>query len=374
MAKAKKLPSGSWRVQVFDRFEDVRDKDGKPVLDDKGKLKKKRIYKSFTNDDPTPKGKRDVEREAAIWAASKELIKREEPEKEKMTLGQAMDSYIALRSSVLSPSTIREYKRSRKKDLANLMDMDIYTITQEDIQEEINREALTHSPTSVRNMHGLLTSVLTVYRPDFSVKTKLPAKVRQKLYVPSDDDVKRLMAAVKDTDMELPVLLAAFGPMRRSEICALASDHVVGNVVYVEYAMVLNDSHEWVYKKTKSYAGDRYITFPDFVIQKLKNRTGKNMVGLMPYQISNCFSDILAEAGIPHFRFHDLRHYCASIQHAIGIPDAYIMQRGGWGNDGVLKQIYRHVMESKEEAMNRKANDYFSELCNTKCNTNSEKS
>ena len=44
MAKAKKLPSGSWRVQVFDRFEDVRDKDGKPVLDDKGKLKKKRIY------------------------------------------------------------------------------------------------------------------------------------------------------------------------------------------------------------------------------------------------------------------------------------------------------------------------------------------
>ena len=60
MAKAKKLPSGSWRVQVFDRFEDVRDKDGKPVLDDKGKLKKKRIYKSFTNDDPTPKGKRDV--------------------------------------------------------------------------------------------------------------------------------------------------------------------------------------------------------------------------------------------------------------------------------------------------------------------------
>jgi Zn-dependent metalloprotease len=110
MAKAKKLPSGSWRVQVFDRFEDVRDKDGKPVLDDKGKLKKKRIYKSFTNDDPTPKGKRDVEREAAIWAASKELIKREEPEKEKMTLGQAMDSYIALRSSVLSPSTISDIK------------------------------------------------------------------------------------------------------------------------------------------------------------------------------------------------------------------------------------------------------------------------
>lgn len=374
MAKAKKLPSGSWRVQVFDHFEPVIGKDGFPVLDASGKPKKKRIYKSFTTDDPTPKGKREIEREAAAWAASKDIIKTEEPEKEKITLGQAMDNYISLRSSVLSPSTIREYKRSRKKDLQGLMSKDIYTMTQEDIQAEINKESLTHAPKSVRNMHGLLTSVLSVYRPDFAVKTKLPAKVRPKLYVPSDDDVRRLMEAVKDTDMELPVLLAAFGPMRRSEICALASDHVVGNTVYVEFAMVLNDSQEWVYKRTKSYAGDRYITFPDFVIKKLNQRSGKNMVGLLPYQISDRFAGILEAAGIPHFRFHDLRHYCASIQHAIGIPDAYIMQRGGWGNDGVLKQIYRHVMESQEEAMNRKANNYFSELCNTKCNTSSEKS
>lgn len=59
----------------------------------------------------------------------------------------------------------------------------------------------------------------------------------------------------------------------------------------------------------------------------------------------------------------------ATIQHAIGIPDAYIMQRGGWGNDAVLKNVYRHVMEEKEKEMNKKANDYFSALCNTKCST-----
>lgn len=34
-------------------------------------------------------------------------------------------------------------------------------------------------------------------------------------------------------------------------------------------------------------------------------------------------------------------------------------------NDGILKQIYRHVTEIKEDAMNQKANDYFSSLCNT---------
>lgn len=34
------------------------------------------------------------------------------------------------------------------------------------------------------------------------------------------------------------------------------------------------------------------------------------------------------------------------------------------GNDGILKQIYRHVTEIKENAMNQKANDYFPSLCN----------
>lgn len=43
------------------------------------------------------------------------------------------------------------------------------------------------------------------------------------------------------------------------------------------------------------------------------------------------------------------RNYSASIQHAIGIPDSYIMQRGEWGNDGVLKSVYRHTMEQKQK-------------------------
>ena len=65
---------------------------------------------------------------------------------------------------------------------------------------------------------------------------------------------------------------------------------------------------------------------------------------------------------MPHFRFHDLRHYCASIQHALGIPDAYIMQRGGWQNDGILKAVYRHTMDQQEQAMNMIANSHFTEM------------
>ena len=42
MATAKKLPSGSWRCLVFSHYENVVDKDGKPVIDPKTKKQKQK--------------------------------------------------------------------------------------------------------------------------------------------------------------------------------------------------------------------------------------------------------------------------------------------------------------------------------------------
>ncbi len=74
MAKAKKLPSGSWRCLVYSHSEPMTDTAGKPVMDAKtGKQKMRRVYESFTSDDPTSAGKREAERMAAVFAAQKEL-------------------------------------------------------------------------------------------------------------------------------------------------------------------------------------------------------------------------------------------------------------------------------------------------------------
>ena len=353
--QAKKLPSGSWRVRVYSHTEEL-------LLPD-GSKKEKKIYKSFTCNDTTSKGKRKCEADAAAWAAQKENHKSSS-----MTYGEALDEYIRLRSAVLSPSTIREYKRSRKVDFQSLMDLRIDSITQNDIQKAVNYAATTHSPKSVKNMHGLVTAVFDVYRPDFRIKTNLPKKVRTELYIPTEEEIKRLIDTVRDTEMELPVLLSAFGPMRRGEICALDSEHVSGNVVHVEYAMALDENKKWVKKRPKSYAGDRFIAFPDFVIQRMSGIEG-NITNLNPNAISSRFSHVLKRAGVPHFRFHDLRHYSASIQHALGVPDAYIMQRGGWASDSVLKSVYRHALSDQAKKENERINRKFAEMYDTKYDT-----
>lgn len=132
--------------------------------------------------------------------------------------------------------------------------------------------------------------------------------------------------------------------------------------------MVKNENKNWVIKTPKSYAGDRYIDYPDFVAQKWNGIEGR-IIPLSPDNITSKFGRTLKRLGLPHFRFHGLRHYSASIQHALGIPDVYIMQRGGWGNDSTLKSVYRHAMNDKQKEMSNVANNYFSEICNTKCNT-----
>lgn len=355
MPTAKKLPSGSWRCQVFSHYEEVKQSDGT--------IKKKRIYKSFTSDDPSRNGKKAAELAAAQWAAT-----RKGTEECRMTFREAAEEYIRSRESVLSPGTIKGYRAIVKNDIGALENIKIPDVKQADIQKCINENSPGRSPKTVRNIHGLISAVMKTYRPDMALYTALPQRSRPNLYIPSDDDIKTLLAAVRGTEMELPVMLAAFGPMRRGEVAALRTQNIQGNVVHVCENMVMDEHGGWIIRHPKSYAGDRYIDYPDFVAKLWDKKDGR-VTDLNPTMITDRFIDLLKKIGLPHFRFHDLRHYSASIQHALGIPDVYIMQRGGWGSDGVLKSIYRHAMEQKEKEMNQKANDYFTILCNTKCNT-----
>lgn len=335
MAKAKKLPSGQWRTLVYN------------YTDCSGK----RHYESFTAE-----SKSESEFLAADFARNKKQLRNEAS----ISFGEALERYINSRATVLSPGTIREYKRSIKDydDIKNIL---VSEITQEQIQEHINTFNVSHSPKSVRNNHGLLSAVLKKYRPNFALTTVMPQKERPNLYIPTDNDIKAIMNVVRNTEMELPILLAAFGPMRRGEICALSSENISGKRVHVCQNMVCDSNNNFVIKQPKTYAGNRYIEYPDFVADKFKNITGR-ITNLNPNMISSRFHHVLIRAGVPHFRFHDLRHYGASILHALGIPDAYIMERGGWESDSILKNVYRHVLDDKRAEMTNKANAYFENM------------
>lgn len=319
MATAKKLPSGSYRCLVYDKTGG----DGK------------RKYKSFTA--PTKK-------EAEYLAAQYLMERKEKPTLPEYTLNVAIESYCNLKSNVLSPATIREYRRMAGY-YGCLGDMKLHDLTSDAVQAWVNDFSAGHSPKTVKNAYGLISAVVDTFADDIRLKVTLPQKIQSQLYVPSDGDIKAILDyfGENDKDMELAVYLAAFGTLRRSEICALTADDVHGNIISVNKAMVDKGNNEWVVKTTKTISSTRFVEMPDFVIKKMPKRG--MIVNINPDKVTHRFESAFRHLNIKPFRFHDLRHYAASIMHAIGVPDQYIMQRGGWNSDRTLKAIYRGTIE-----------------------------
>ena len=337
MASARKLPSGNWRVRAYvGKCKDGKDK-----------------YKSFT-----AATKKQAEYLAAEYLArnsAKSIV-------EDRTLADAYKRYIEIKSNTLSPTTVREYTNSASRDFQELMPLKLSKINQEAVQSAVNVMSATHSPKSVRNAHGLLSAVLRMFAPDIHLNTRLPQPTKSDIYVPTEDNIEKLIQSIDGTEMLKAVLLAAFGSLRRSEVCALTVNDIHGNIVTVNKAMVWAKSREWVLKQPKSKAGYREITMPQFVIEKLIPADGQErIVNLVPTTVTNFFRRDLKRAGLPHFRFHDLRHYQASILHAMGVPDKYIMERGGWKTDSTLKNIYQHTMSDKRREIEQEIVRKFEE-------------
>lgn len=332
MAKAKKLPSGNWRVQVFVGIDE----------------EKKRQYHSVTA--PTKK--------EAEYLAAEFALKHKDKRQNNLTVKEALERYTESKKNVLSPSTYREYKNAAQRDLKELHNVKLSDLTQERVQIAINNASMKHSPKTVKNMHGLLSSALKMFMPELRLTTTLPRTEKKQLYIPSDEDIKKLLNYVKGKPIELPILLAATGSLRRSEISALTPEDVKDNGVVINKAMVLDIDHKWVVKPPKTRAGNRFCPLSPAVAAKAR----EGLPTLHPDAITHHFKRAVKNCGLPPFSFHKLRHYYASVLHALGVPDKYIMKNGGWECESVLHNVYEHTLSDREDQEAQKIVTHFSKF------------
>lgn len=287
----------------------------------------------------------------AMQAMAKELDKVQTKHMS-MNFKVAADEYIEAKRNVLSPTTIRGYKCAMKSISESFQSANINDITSVDIQKEINRLTKELSPKTVRNYHGFISAVLGTFCPNLKIYTTLPQKSKNEPYIPSDEDIRKILEYAKGSQFEIPIILACYG-LRRSEICALTLDDINEDTVKIKRAKVLNDKTEWVSKTTKTTASTREIIIPIEVAEQIRNQ-GYVYKG-HPNSITIYLSKAEDRLNMPHFSLHKLRHYFASKMSAMNIPDADIMRMGGWETDHVMKSVYRHSMIDKEEQSKREA-------------------
>jgi len=75
----------------------------------------------------------------------------------------------------------------------------------------------------------------------------------------------------------------------------------------------------------------------------------------------NHFSQLLREIGLPHIRFHDLRHSAATLLLSMGAPVKVVQELLGHSNFSTTANIYAHVLPSmQQEAWHRLRSPYRS--------------
>ena len=73
---------------------------------------------------------------------------------------------------------------------------------------------------------------------------------------------------------------------------------------------------------------------------------------LEPRNVVRKFHTLLKNAGLPRSRFHDLRHSCASLLLAQGVPARTVMDILGHSQISLTMNTYAHVMPAmKQDAM-----------------------
>lgn len=334
--KPVELPSHAWRCQVM--------------------LQGRRI--SVVDEDP------EVAHAKAL--ALKTGMIREAKSPASMTVGDAIDRYIDSKDAVLSPATIRGYRKIRKNNLQELMDVRLPALTQERVQKAINSMAKSHAPKSVRNAHGLLSAVLAEFYPDMTLRTTLPQKKRYEAAIPDVDEIRTIIETFSGSVMEVPILLAAWLGLRESEIRGLTWDCIRGDILHVKGAIVDGDDGP-AEKGTKTFSGDRYIRMPQRLLDALDRlpHRGEHIVSLSGQAMYKRFTYRCRKLGLPHYRFHDLRHVAASVAMSVGVPDTYNQKRMGHKTDNMLKTVYLHTLKSKEDEYADRIDETFELILHT---------
>ncbi len=334
MATAKKLPSGSFRVRVFD----YQDAEGK------------KHYKSFTGN-----SKKEAELQAARYKAGR--IHSEDL----LTVAKSIDEYIRLKTAVLSPSTVRGYKsmeRELKASYGAFMARNVANISQRDLQGLVSDLAKDKKPKTVKNYITFICSACERFQ-DF--KVTLPRIELFEVIVPTEEEIKRLFQTVKGTEIELPCMLGAYCMMRRGEICGLSMQDIdfKKKTIHIRHSRVLDVDGNWILKVPKTKKSNRVITVPDFVLDEIKKRG--YITTYNPNVLTKDYEAALKRAGLPAFRFHDLRHYCASAFHFRGVPMSYTQKYGGWSTLDTLQRIYQHTLPDKEDDIYAGMAAYFAQ-------------
>lgn len=275
-------------------------------------------------------------------------------------------SYVNAVKSIIAP-----YFRKKKILLRDLQAHDIQMFYQEQLQR-VKASSVIHYHA---NIHKALKYAVKNDMIPSNPADKVERPKQDKFYgnFYDRDELNKLFEAVAGTKLELPVLLGAFYGLRRSEIVGLKWSAIdfEQNTITISHTVTscnLDGKCVIVAKDTtKTKSSRRTLPLVPYFHEKLlavKAQQGRNQklcgrsynrefleyicvddIGdrFKPNYITSQFPKLLERNGFRKIRFHDLRHSCASLLLASGVPMKHIQEWLGHSDFSTTANIYAHL-------------------------------
>ena len=293
-----------------------------------------------------------------------------------------LDRWMKIVKTTVKPATYASYAQMVHNPIRPWFEatgVTLIGLQASDIQEFYLKQLERVSANSVIHYHAVIHKALK-----YAVKTDLiPVNPADKVDRPKKnaftpgfydrDEITKLFELVEGTELELPVKLAAFYGLRRSECIGLRWSAIDFNkntltvnhtVAFIE---VDGKKTELATDTAKTKSSLRTLplvpVFRDLLLRKqAEQREFRRVCGkaycteyldyicvdqlgrrIPLHYLTSYFPQFLRKHGMRVIRFHDLRHSCASMLLANGVPMKQIQEWMGHSDFSTTANIYAHL-------------------------------
>ena len=275
-------------------------------------------------------------------------------------------SYAGMAKSIIIP-----YFKERNTTLAGLKAIDIQTFYMQQLKRVKASSVIHYHAVIHRALKYAVKIDLISVNPADKVERPKADKFIGSFY--DSDEMQALFEAAKDTLLEIPIFLGAFYGLRRSEALGLkwdAIDFQNGTITirHTVTSCTIDGKHVQVAKDTtKTKSSMRTLPLVPVFKEKLlkvkeqqaeyRRVCGKcydnryleyicvDEMGTLisPHYLTAAFPKLLYKNELRRIRYHDLRHSCASLLLANGVPMKQIQEWLGHSDFSTTANVYAHL-------------------------------
>lgn len=215
---------------------------------------------------------------------------------------------------------------------------------------------------------------------------EMPRRERHEAHFYSAEQLQQLITALNGDPIQPLVKIAALYGLRRSELLGLKWDSIdfENGMVLIRHTvckMIVTVEKD----KTKTQSSRRSFPMTEeareiFLKAKAEEEENQRLFGkayqkndyvfkwpdgrtFAPDYVTHHFSKMLERYGMPHIRFHELRHSCASLllNNGCGLKD--VQEWMGHSDIQTTANIYGHLDTSRKQSLADKLTECLNERC-----------